>query len=208
MKCLTESLSSSGRMLVLTLGLGMCGGGLWNARAQVTVISDPPSGATGIPQTNSVAFTFSAAMATTTTRTFFYSLDPGGSYSPTHTWNPSSTVLTCTPVTPFPPGAVIYWMVNGDSVSGAVVEQSGSFTTVAAPLPQFANLGWSGGTFGFEVVTVAGQTVTVVYSTRPEVSVAQWPVLLTTNSPGSRVRVSDPHSVSNSTGFYQVRNGL
>jgi hypothetical protein len=77
--------------------------------------------------------------------------------------------------------------------------------TVSAPV--LTNAGWSGGKFGFDFMTSAGQTVTVVSTANPANALASWPIVLTTNSPGSSVHVIDPHSVTNPVQIYRARNG-
>jgi hypothetical protein len=73
--------------------------------------------------------------------------------------------------------------------------------------PVLANAAWSGGTFGFNVLTSPSQTVTVIYNTNLNSASSTWPILLTTNSPGTVVHISDPHSATNKTLFYRARNG-
>lgn len=78
--------------------------------------------------------------------------------------------------------------------------------TVTGP-PVLANPGWSGGAFGFDLLTASGQTVTVVSSTNLATPLATWPILLTTNSPGTQIHISDPRSLTSPTLFYRARNG-
>ena len=49
----------------------------------------------------------------------------------------------------------------------------------------------------FDVTFSAGQRITVVSSTNVEAALNQWPILLTTNAPGTRFRVSDPRAATN-----------
>lgn len=75
------------------------------------------------------------------------------------------------------------------------------------PAPVITNPLWSGGVFGFDLLTTAGQTVTVVYTTNAGDSLTNWPILLTTNSPGTQIHISDPASGSSPALFYRARNG-
>ena len=75
------------------------------------------------------------------------------------------------------------------------------------PAPVLANPGWSAGIFGFDLLTSAGQTVTVVYTTNPANSLTNWPVLLTTNSPATLIHITDPASGTSPALFYRARNG-
>ena len=79
-------------------------------------------------------------------------------------------------------------------------------STVAAA-PVVTNPGWNGGVFGFDVLTTAGQTVTVVYTTSVANSPTNWPILLTTNSPGTKIHISDSASGRGPAVFYRARNG-
>jgi hypothetical protein len=47
----------------------------------------------------------------------------------------------------------------------------------------------------------------VIYNTNLNNAFSTWPILLTTNSPGSIVHISDPHSSTNKSLFYRARNG-
>lgn len=78
--------------------------------------------------------------------------------------------------------------------------------TVTAP-PVVTNAGWTGGVFGFDLLTASGQTVTVVSTTNAANPVASWPILLTTNSPGTQIHISDPRSGSSPALFYRARSG-
>jgi hypothetical protein len=78
--------------------------------------------------------------------------------------------------------------------------------TVTGP-PVVANPGWSGGVFGFDLLTTSGQTVTVVSTTNAADPLASWPILLTTNSPGTRIHISDPRFGTSPALFYRARNG-
>ncbi len=73
--------------------------------------------------------------------------------------------------------------------------------------PVVTNAGWSGGVFGFDVLTVSNQTVTVVSTTNAANPLASWPILLTTNSPGTQIHISDLRSGTSRVLFYRARNG-
>jgi hypothetical protein len=77
----------------------------------------------------------------------------------------------------------------------------------AATTPIVTNAAWSGGIFGFDLLTTSGQILTVVSSTDPASPQASWPILLTTNSPGPRIHISDPRSTNTPALFYRARNG-
>lgn len=61
------------------------------------------------------------------------------------------------------------------------------------------------GKFSFEVVTTPSQVLTV--ETSPTMQAGSWQTLLTTNAPGSRVKIVDPRAPVN-TLFYRVKSGL
>ena len=82
-----------------------------------------------------------------------------------------------------------------------------TLTTAGAAPPVVTNAVWSGGSFSFDILTTAGQTLTVVSSTNCALPLAQWPILLTTNSPGTRVHVTDTRSPTGRGMVYRVRNG-
>ena len=111
---------------------------------------------------------------------------------------------------------------NAPSISSAVVTTNTGYVTEAwlASLTQFTltttsgtsrpmltNTVWSAGKFGFDVVTAPSQMVTVVSSSNLNTASTSWPILLTTNSPGSSFHVTDPRSTTNKTYFYRARNG-
>jgi hypothetical protein len=77
--------------------------------------------------------------------------------------------------------------------------------TVVAPI--VTNADWSGGVFAFDLLTSSGQTVTVLSTTNPANPVANWPILLTTNSSGPSIHITDPRAGTNPALFYRARNG-
>lgn len=101
------------------------------ARAQgtTTVTSNPANGATGVPASTTIVFTFSAAMDTANTTASFYSISPFGSYPVLEAWNAANTVLTCTPQSPLPLNVTISWIVSGQDAAANPVDSQGSFTT-------------------------------------------------------------------------------
>jgi hypothetical protein len=104
------------------------------------------------------------------------------------------------------------WSTNSAYASGVYRATVTSFTlnTIAgssAPPPVLGNPGWSGNAFGFDVDTVSGQKLTVVYSTDCSLPLSHWPTLITTNSPGSKVHISHPNASLMPITYYSVRNG-
>jgi hypothetical protein len=96
-----------------------------------------------------------------------------------------------------------YTLAYVASITSFNISTAGS--SVAAPV--FTNAAWSGGTFGFNILTSPGQTVTVIYNTTLNSAFSSWPILMTTNSAGSIAHISDPHSATNKALFYRARNG-
>ena len=76
-----------------------------------------------------------------------------------------------------------------------------------APQPVLSNAGWSGNTFGFDVQTAPGQTITAVYTADCSLPLSQWQKLMTTNSTGASVHISDPNSAFMPNVYYSARNG-
>jgi hypothetical protein len=96
-----------------------------------------------------------------------------------------------------------YTLAYVASITSFNISTAGS----SAAAPVLTNAAWSGGTFGFNILTLPGQTVTVIYNTNLSSAFASWPILLTTNSAGSVDHISDPHSATNKTLYYRARNG-
>jgi methionine-rich copper-binding protein CopC len=102
---------------------------------------------------------------------------------------------------------------SGATVADGLVASATGFSmmttaaTSSGTAPVLTNAAWSGGIFSFNILTSPSQTLTVVYNTNLNNSVATWPVLLTTNSTGSTVHISDPRAATNKTLFYRARNG-
>ena len=120
--------SGLNRWIILLLALLVCGG--LSAQAQVTTVtSNPANGATGVAVSADVVFTFSAAMDTANTSASFYSTSPFGSYPVTESWNSANTVLTCTPISPFPANVTVSWAVAGPDAASNQVFGQGTFTT-------------------------------------------------------------------------------
>jgi len=78
---------------------------------------------------------------------------------------------------------------------------------VSAPRPVLSNAGWTGSDFGFDIDTTSGQIVTVVYSADPSLPLSQWQKLISTNSPGAKIHISDPNAALMPALYYNVRNG-
>jgi hypothetical protein len=92
--------------------------GTWQAQAQPTIVSTvPANGATGVATTTTVVFTFSTAMDTTASDAIFYD-SSFNFYTTTPAWSAGDTVLTCTPVTPFPANTTISWVATGQDPVG------------------------------------------------------------------------------------------
>ena len=115
-------------------------------------------------------------------------------------------------------GELLFYHINATPPSGGIVTDAGLASgtefsmittagTISGAAPVLTNPAWAAGTFGFDILTTPSQTLTVVYNTNLNIPSSTWPVLLTTNSPGSTVHISDPHSATNKTLFYRVRNG-
>ena len=103
------------------------------------------------------------------------------------------------------------WASNGTYTTAAnratVTRLTLSTIEAVAPRPVVTNLAWDANGISFEIETTPGQTLTVISAADPTLPVAQWPVLLTTNAPDTRVRVADPRSKTSPAIFYRVRNG-
>jgi hypothetical protein len=82
-----------------------------------------------------------------------------------------------------------------------------SLNTIGGARPVLTNAVWSGGSFSFDILTTTGQALTVVSSTNCALPLAQWPILLFTNSPGARVHVTDTRPATGRGMVYRVRNG-
>jgi hypothetical protein len=67
-----------------------------------------------------------------------------------------------------------------------------------------SNSSTANGVFGFTVLSASGQAMTVEYSAT--LASNSWAALLTTNSPGGQVRITDP--ATNSHRFYRARKGF
>ncbi|HLH53587.1 MAG TPA: Ig-like domain-containing protein [Verrucomicrobiae bacterium] len=78
---------------------------------------------------------------------------------------------------------------------------------IVTQAPVVTNPSWSGGVFGFDLLTTAGQMVTVVYTANLANALTNWPILLTTNSPGAQIHISNPASGTSPAVFYRARNG-
>ncbi len=76
---------------------------------------------------------------------------------------------------------------------------------LAEPTPLvLTNSRSANGAFGFTILSAPGQAMTVEYSTAPASN--SWTTLLTTNSPGGQVQITDP--ATNAYRFYRARKGL
>jgi hypothetical protein len=180
---------------------------LSRAQAQPTIVSTvPANGATGVSTSAVVVITFSQAMNTTATTAYIIDSSTFAILPASSAWSGGNKILTCTPSAAFPPGRVIYWTVNGENPAGQHLTGTtgGEFTTAPNGMT-LTNASWANGTFSFEVLSLAGQALTIESTTTLRSN--QWSVLLTTNSPGGRVKITDPQSSANRYRFYRARTG-
>lgn len=91
-----------------------------------SVTSDPANGATSVSVNATVTFTFSAAVDPTKVTVTFYSTSPAGTYTVNSTYSSGNTVLTCTPVSPWPGNATISWLIF---IQGSTLPLTGTFST-------------------------------------------------------------------------------
>ena len=109
--------------------------------------------------------------------------------------------------------AIGFYHVVGVSNASYATQASRTTTTqftvntLGAVRPVITNLVWFNRTNSIDIITSAGQTLNVVSSTNCALPLAQWPPLLTTNSPGTRVHVIDSRPATNRVMVYRVRNG-
>jgi hypothetical protein len=109
--------------------------------SQGTVTSVPADGATDVSPSAAVIFTFSAAVDPTSANISFFTTSPPGAYPVNSVWSSGNTVVTCTPISPFPGDTAIQWFVFAGTTFG-----SGSFTTGAGT-------GGGGGGTGTNAIT-------------------------------------------------------
>ncbi len=120
-------LNVSKHSFALSLSALLLLAGLETGWAQTTTVtSNPQDGATGVSVSAPVVFTFSAAVDPASTTVSFLSTNPPGAFPVTSAWNSGDTVLTCTPMSPFPGNANIEWIVI-DFAAGVFAQ--GSFST-------------------------------------------------------------------------------
>jgi hypothetical protein len=207
----SEAGFGKGRLAAWFWLLAFLAAGLPRGIAQPTLISTVPSnGTTGVSPSAAVVFTFSTAMNTNSAVTYAVFFDESfRSLNTIQTWNSTSNILTCAPSPPFPSPQIIDWSLAGrDAVTNLTA--TGSFSTgqsAGAALPILTNAIWTAGAFSFDILTSTGQMVTVVSSTNVRTALSSWPVLVTTNSPGNKLHISDARSSTNKSLFYRARNG-
>jgi len=178
------------------------------AHAQPTILSTiPASGATGVSPSAAVIIAFSEAMDTSMTTADFIATNPYAEVPTALTWSAGNTVLTCTPMPSFPASRGILWSASGQDGSGRQLTgiTGGNFTTGSGNQLTLTNVLWNGGHFACDVISPAGQTLTVEYNSTLRSN--QWQTLLTTNSPAGRVHVTDPQSGTSANRFYRARTG-
>jgi hypothetical protein len=76
--------------------------------------------------------------------------------------------------------------------------------TTGAIAPVLTNYTWAAGKFSFDVISAAGQPVTILYSTN--LLPGGWYLLQTTNNPGT-AHITDPRSSINRSTMYRARTG-
>jgi hypothetical protein len=103
------------------------------------------------------------------------------------------------------------WSSNATYAAGAfratVTQLTLNTAGAASPSPVVSNPVWIGGSFGFDVATTAGQVLTVLSTTDCSLPRTSWQILLTTNSPGTKIHFTDPGGTAKSAAYYTVRNG-
>jgi hypothetical protein len=72
-------------------------------------------------------------------------------------------------------------------------------------MPFVSNPIWSGGGFSFDVATLPGQALKVLYSADLALPIEQWLTLLGTNSPGTSVHITIPPHTGG-IGFFRIQN--
>ena len=182
---------------------------LGRAHADPTIVSNvPTNGATGVALSAAVVIRFSEHMDISVTMAYLRDPSTPGLLPSSLSWSGGNTVLTCTPTAAFPANRTIEWTVmNGQNPAGVPLSgyTGGSFTTASGGQLTLTNAIWSGGTFAFDVISQAGQTFTVEYSSTLRSN--HWQSLLTTTSPTGLVHIVDPHSSTNAYLFYRARTG-
>lgn len=120
------------------------------AHAQPALLSSvPANGATGVPTNSTVVFTFNTPMDTGSSSAVF--LYGASSFvTATFAWSAGNTVLTCTPVSGFPPNTTITWEVVGFSATEILINPlpTGAFTTGTG------STGGGGGANGTNAITI------------------------------------------------------
>jgi hypothetical protein len=180
-----------------------------HAPAAPTIVSTvPTNGATSVPLSAVVVITFSEPMNTSVTMAYLWDSTAYQVLWASSSWTVGNRVLTCTPVAALPASHIISWSVmNGQSAAGAPLAgfTGGNFTTASGVQLTLTNALWSGGTFAFDVISQAGQNLSVEYSSTLRSN--EWQTLLTTNSPTGSVHIVDPNSSANRYLFYRARTG-
>ena len=182
---------------------------LGRAHAQPTIVSTvPTNGASGVALSAVVVIKFSEHMDITVTMAYLLDSSTLQLLPASLAWSGGNTVLTCTPTAALPANRTISWTVmNGQNPAGVPLAgfTGGSFTTASGGQLTLTNSIWSGGAFAFDVISQAGETLTVEYSS--SLASNQWQTLLTTTSPTGLVHIVDPHSSTNRYLFYRARSG-
>jgi methionine-rich copper-binding protein CopC len=122
---------------------------------------------------------------------------PTGTFQPNQSYSGCVTFYHCQLLT------------NGTSYLSLTYRASttefGLHTTSGASSLVLTNAGCVAGAFGFEVTCTNGQALVAEYTTN--LASHQWLTLVSTNSPGQRVRFTDSKPATNKQIFYRVRTG-
>lgn len=118
---------------LLTLAVSLAAAGLLPARPTV-VSTVPPTMGTGVSPTAPVVFTFSEAMNPAATTASFMDVNnsPPQYRTALPAWSGGNTVLTCTPVSPWPANHMIFWMITGAGATGEALDAATGLFTVSA----------------------------------------------------------------------------
>jgi len=104
----------------------------WVAVAQPIVLSVAPGRtAENVSPATTLQFTFSEEMGSAAV-TVIVMQGPGFEFvTTTPSWNAGKTVLTCTPVAPFPAGAMVAWSIEGEDPIGIPMDGDSGYFTIS-----------------------------------------------------------------------------
>jgi hypothetical protein len=118
-------------ILALSLGLGL---GPGQAAPAITKVV-PADGTSGVGTTTAIVFTFSESMNPDATSVNFMDITsfPPAMFTTDDTWSAGNTVLTCSPIEPWPANKRVQWFVSGENENGDPLAETplpmGAFTT-------------------------------------------------------------------------------